>query len=141
MVIHQPDHVLNQMGPWCQKHHAKSGLTQLVKDSKKGMAICEQEILTFLMKHTPKGKCPLAGNSVGQDAKFLIRYMPQIMDHLHYRCVDVSTIKELVKRWYPSLPGYQKKLAHRALDDIRESIEELKYYRKHVFIEEPKSRD
>ena len=88
-----------------------------------------------MKKWTPEKKCPLAGNSVGQDAKFLVKYMPKVMNHLHYRIVDVSTIKELSRRWYPDEleNAPKKKMTHRALDDIKESIEELAYYRNSVF--------
>ena len=126
------------MGEWCTEHHRESGLTEKVRNSSLSVTDCETQILDFLEDWTPRGKCPLAGNSVGQDAKFLEIYMPNLMKHLHYRIVDVSTVKELVKRWFPKdfhgKPG--KILAHRALDDIRESIEELKYYREAVFKEQ-----
>lgn len=135
LVIHHPDEVLNSMNEWCIKHHGDSGLTKAVRDSKLSMQQCEKQLLAFVAEHTPRGACPLAGNSVGQDAKFLSRYMPELMEHLHYRVVDVSTIKELTKRWSPeAAKGVpEKKLNHRALDDIRESIEELRYYRETVF--------
>lgn len=141
LVIHQPDEILNSMGEWCTEHHGESGLTEKVQKSPLSLKECENQVIEFVQEWTPKGKCPLAGNSVGQDGKFLEKYMPNFMAHLHYRIVDVSTVKELVKRWYPGdfsrVP--KKKLAHRALDDILESIEELKYYRKEVF-REPKSK-
>ena len=135
VVIHQPDSVLDSMGEWCTKHHSKSGLTKAVRESKISTAECEQQILNFLQDLVPKGKCPLAGNSVGQDARFLRREMPRLMDHLHYRIVDVSTVKEITKRWYPEEAAQvpKKALGHRALDDIRESIKELEFYRKKVF--------
>ena len=134
-MIHQSDQVLNAMGDWCQKHHAKSGLTESVRQSKISLKECEETVHEFLVKHTKKGACPLAGNSVGQDAKFLEKYMPKITQHLHYRIIDVSTIKELTKRWYPEIAreAPKKRLSHRALDDIKESIEELKFYREKVF--------
>lgn len=101
------------------------------------MAEAEEQVLALIKKHTKPKSSPLAGNSVGQDAIFLRKYMPKIMDHLHYRIVDVSTIKELARRWYPekiaNVP--KKKTCHRALDDIKESIAELEYYRKHFFVE------
>ncbi len=89
----------------------------------------------FVRAHTPAGVCPLAGNSVGVDARFLVKYMPNLMAHLHYRVVDVSTVKELVARWYPDIAkkAPRKKAAHRAMDDIKESVNELKYYRETVF--------
>ena len=91
--------------------------------------------MSFVKQWTPEKKCPLAGNSVGQDAKFLEKYMPKFMNHLHYRIVDVSTIKELSRRWYPEeyAMAPKKKMSHRALDDIKESIEELRYYRNKLF--------
>ncbi len=123
------------MGEWCTEHHGESGLTQKVKESKLSLEECETKVLEFVQDWTNPGKSVLAGNSVGQDAKFLERYMPKFMAHLHYRIIDVSTVKELTKRWYPKefSEKPQKKLAHRALDDIKESIEELQYYQKHVF--------
>ena len=99
------------------------------------MRECEKQLLDFVREYVPAGKCPLAGNSVGQDAKFLSKQMPELMEHLHYRVVDVNTVKELVKRWIPevALGTPKKALTHRALDDIRESIEELKYYKTAAF--------
>ena len=108
-----------------------------MKESKISLAECEQQVLTFLREHTPKGKCPLAGNSVGQDARFLRKYMPELMEHLHYRIVDVSTVKELARRWNPEVfeeASKKKTMAHRALDDINESIDELKFYREKIFV-------
>lgn len=142
LVIHQSNEVLSSMGEWCVQHHGESGLTEKVKNSKLSLKDCENQVLEFVQEWTPKGKCPLAGNSIGQDAKFLEKYMPNLMNHLHYRIVDVTSVKELVKRWYPG--AYygkpSKKLAHRALDDILESIDELKYYRQWVF-KDPKSKE
>ena len=125
------------MNEWCVEHHGQSGLTEKVKKSTISLKNSENQVLEFVQKWTPKGKCPLAGNSVGADKKFLEKYMPNFMEHLHYRIVDVSTVKELTKRWYPEdfSQAPIKKGAHRALDDIRESIEELKYYKKAVFKE------
>lgn len=137
IVIHQPDYVLDAMGPWCVNQHGKSGLTQACKESKIGMDEAEKKLLNFVRKHAPEsGVCPLGGNSVGSDAKFLSKYMPKFMEHLHYRIIDVSTIKELAKRWYPpsALENAPKKSgSHRALDDIRDSIAELKFYRNTLF--------
>ena len=101
----------------------------------KSLEEAEDKVLSFVKQWTPEKKCPLAGNSVGQDAKFLEKYMPKFMNHLHYRIVDVSTIKELSRRWYPEefAMAPRKKMSHRALDDIKESIEELRYYRKKLF--------
>lgn len=137
IVIHQPDSVLESMGDWCTQHHAQSGLTQAVKDSSISLKECERQMLEFIKTYVPEGKCPLAGNSIGQDQRFLVKYMPDFMGHLHYRVVDVSTIKELAKRWYPDVAqkAPKKKVTHRALDDIVESIEELRFYRKKLFKE------
>ena len=122
------------MNEWCIKQHGQSGLTEKVLKSDLSTEDCESKVLKFVKDWTPKGKCPLAGNSIGQDAKFLQKQMPKLMEHLHYRVVDVSTIKELVKRWYTNdFRAPPKKMSHRALDDIMESIEELKYYRKEIF--------
>ncbi|XP_042355343.1 small fragment nuclease [Plectropomus leopardus] len=135
LIINQPNELLDGMSEWCKEHHGKSGLTQAVKDSKITLEQAEYEFLSFVRQHTPPGSCPLAGNSVHADKKFLDKYMPQFMYHLHYRIIDVSTIKELCRRWFPE--EYKKvplkKAAHRALDDIQESIKELQYYREHVF--------
>ncbi|XP_068456759.1 small fragment nuclease [Clinocottus analis] len=135
LIINQPNELLEGMSEWCKEHHGKSGLTQAVQDSKITLEQAEYEFLSFVRQHTPPGQCPLAGNSVHADKRFLDKYMPQFMYHLHYRIVDVSTIKELCRRWFPEeykmVPN--KKAAHRALDDIQESIKELQYYRASVF--------
>ncbi|KAI9273560.1 ribonuclease H-like domain-containing protein [Sporodiniella umbellata] len=134
LVIHQPREVMDNMNEWCIDHHGKSGLTAQVLASKTSVEEAESQVLGFLKQHLAQGIAPLAGNSVHADKQFLQKEMPKIVDYLHYRIVDVSTIKELSKRWYPKeAQGVVKKESHRALDDIIESIEELKYYRKHVF--------
>jgi oligoribonuclease len=133
LVIHQPKEIMDNMNEWCIKQHGQSGLTEKVLKSDLSTEDCESKVLEFVKAWTPQGKCPLAGNSIGQDAKFLQKQMPKLMEHLHYRVVDVSTIKELVKRWYTNdFSAPPKKMSHRALDDIMESIEELKYYRKEI---------
>jgi len=136
IIIHQPDEIMDNMNDWCKEHHGQSGLTQAVKDSKISLQQAEMELLSFVRQHTPSGKCPLAGNSIHADKKFLDKYMPQFMDHLHYRIIDVSTIKELCRRWYPEqYPNApSKKSSHRALDDIKESIKELQFYKGAIFI-------
>lgn len=136
IVIHQDDELLAKMDEWNTKHHGESGLTDQVKASTINEAKAEEELLAFIREYCPKGKCPLAGNSIHQDRRFLSRYMPTLDDYLHYRLVDVSSIKELVKRWLPSQYSKrpQKKASHRALDDILESIEELKFYKENIFI-------
>ncbi|PIO25790.1 hypothetical protein AB205_0119750 [Aquarana catesbeiana] len=101
LIIKQPDEMLDGMSEWCKEHHGKSGLTQAVRDSKISLPQAEYEFLSFIRQHTPPGVCPLAGNSVHVDKVFLNKYMPQFMRHLHYRIVDVSTVKELCRRWYP----------------------------------------
>ncbi|KAG1686929.1 Oligoribonuclease, mitochondrial [Nymphon striatum] len=135
VIIHQPDEILDNMDEWCISHHGNSGLTQKSRESKLSLEAAETKMLSFVQKHTLRGVSPLAGNSVGEDKKFLNKYMPQFMNHLHYRIIDVSTVKELSRRWYPqqysSVPV--KKRTHRALDDILESIAELRYYRGAVF--------
>lgn len=135
LIIKQPDVLLDGMSDWCKEHHGKSGLTRAVRNSKITLQQAEYEFLSFVRQHTPPGQCPLAGNSVHADKRFLDKYMPQFMYHLHYRIIDVSTIKELCRRWFPEeykmVP--HKKASHRALDDIRESIKELQFYRANVF--------
>jgi oligoribonuclease len=133
LVVHQPDEVLAAMDAWCTKHHGDSGLTEQVRASQVSLAEAEQRTLAFLQQHTERGTSPLCGNSVWQDRRFIAKYMPQLDAFLHYRLVDVSTIKELARRWYPSSPPPPKAESHRALDDIRESIAELAHYRAHVF--------
>ncbi|XP_063241190.1 oligoribonuclease, mitochondrial isoform X1 [Bacillus rossius redtenbacheri] len=135
LIIHQPDQVLNSMNEWCIENHRKSGLTEASRRSTLSLQEAEHTLLQFLRAHTPQGKCPLAGNSVHYDRQFLHRYMPQVDSHLHYRIVDVSTVKELCRRWLPQVISRApvKALNHRALDDIRESIQEMRYYRSAVF--------
>lgn len=133
IVVHQPDSVLDAMDAWCTQQHGHSGLTAQVKASTVALAEAEARTLEFLRAHCPPGKSPLCGNSIGHDRRFLLRYMPQVSGFLHYRMVDVSSIKELTRRWYPSLSAPRKGETHRALDDIRESIAELRFYRERVF--------
>ena len=135
IVIHHNQEQLDNMNAWCRKHHAESGLSQRALDSKYTLEEAMNETLTFIKKHTLKGKAPLSGNSIGQDKAFLAEYMPGILDWLHYRVIDVSTIKELACRWYPKEKyDFSKANSHRALDDIKESIEELKHYKEKLFI-------
>lgn len=134
LVVHQPDSVLEAMDDWNKKHHKESGLIDEVKASKKTLAEAEQETLAFISTHCKTKSSPLCGNTIYQDRRFLIEYMPKLENYLHYRLVDVSTIKELVKRWYgPEFQAPPKKQKHKALDDILETIEELKFYREKVF--------
>lgn len=133
LIINQPDHIMDNMNDWCKKYHGESGLTQRVKDSQISLKQAEQQTLDFIRRHVLEGAAPLCGNSIHQDRRFLVKYMPRLEAWLHYRNVDVSTVKEMVKRWYPAQPTWKKQGAHLALDDVLESIEELKYYRETNF--------
>lgn len=133
IAIHQPDSVLDAMDEWNQTHHGSSGLIKRVKESQYSMAQAEAETIAFLEQYVPKGASPICGNSICQDRRFLAREMPELEAFFHYRNLDVSTLKELAARWKPEiLEGFSKKEAHLALDDILESIDELKYYRKTI---------
>lgn len=132
LAIHQPDEALDAMDEWCTNQHGKSGLTQRVKDSKVTVAVAEQQTIDFLKPYVEAGVSPMCGNSIGQDRRFLDKYMPELEAYFHYRNLDVSTLKELAKRWSPEVAaGVVKKGSHLALDDIKDSIEELKHYREH----------
>ena len=133
-AIHQSDDLLNAMDEWNTKHHTQSGLVERVRKSTTDEAQAEKAILDFLMRYLKLGESPLCGNSIHQDRLFLARYMPNLEKFCHYRNIDVSTVKELVRRWAPEFV-FKKKSMHQALDDIKESIEELKFYREHVFID------
>ncbi|MBE1299413.1 MAG: oligoribonuclease [Alteromonadaceae bacterium] len=134
LAIHQSNDILDNMDEWCTKTHGESGLTQRCKDSSITEADAIEQTIAFLEQYVPKGVSPLCGNSIGQDRRFLQRHMIELEEYFHYRIIDVSTIKELVKRWQPDvLDGFNKKGVHLALDDIKESIEELVYYRQHIF--------
>ena len=134
LVIRQPSSVLTAMDDWNREHHAASGLTQRVLTSTTSMAQAKAETLAFVKRYVPERTSPLCGNSVCQDRRFLARHMPSLEAYFHYRNLDVSTVKELVRRWYPNGPQPpEKRHAHLALDDIRESIEELRFYRRHLF--------
>ncbi|RZF40517.1 hypothetical protein LSTR_LSTR000396 [Laodelphax striatellus] len=138
LVINESDEVLARMDAWCVENHGRSGLTDEVRKSKITLEEAETRLYSFISQHIPSGKCALAGNSVYPDRFFLKKFMPSIDSHLHYRIVDVSAVKELCRRWYPATYETMlknKKLAHRALDDIICSIDELKYYRSTVFRE------
>jgi oligoribonuclease len=139
LVVHQDDAILDGMGDWCREHHGASGLTAAVRASTVSLAEAEARTLAFLRQHCQPGTVPLCGNTIGQDRRFLVRHMPELERFFHYRSVDVSTIKELVRRWYPKLPNSPKTESHRALDDIRESVAELRYYRQHVFVAAPQT--
>lgn len=136
LVIHQPDEILAGMDDWNKKHHGGSGLIERVKTSTITDGDAEAQTLAFIDLHVSAKERPvLAGNSIHQDRRFIRRFMPMLDARLHYRMVDVSTIKELARRWYPQILAKQpqKNESHRALDDIRESIDELRYYRANVF--------
>jgi len=137
IAIHYPDKTLQGIEPWSKRQHESSGLLDRVRASSVDCSNAEKAVLAFLSKHCKKGGSPLCGNSIWQDRRFLIKYMPKLEAFFHYRNIDVSSIKELAKRWYPSLPVYKKEKAHLALSDIKESINELKYYREKVFIPGP----
>ena len=132
LIIHQPDTTLDSMNAWCVSQHGKSGLTAASRLSALSTGKAEQQLLAFLRSHAKDGEIPLCGTSVHQDRAFLRRHMPALEAFFHYRNIDVSTLKELARRWYPALPKFDKPEAHRALDDIRASIAELRYYREHV---------
>lgn len=137
LAVHQPDSVLEAMGEWCKQHHGDSGLTERVRKSSISMAEAEAQTLAFIKQHVPERRSPLCGNSIHQDRRFLVCYMPKIENYVHYRNIDVSTVKELANRWYPELPMLSKQGEHLALADIHESIKELKFYRKKVFVNRP----
>ena len=132
IAIHQPDTVLDAMDNWNTKTHARSGLTQRVRDSRVTEAVAQREMLDFLGQWMPAGISPMCGNSICQDRRFMARHMPELEAWFHYRNLDVSTIKELCKRWQPEVArAFTKRSAHTALADIIESIDELRHYRAH----------
>jgi oligoribonuclease len=135
LAIHQPDAVLDGMDEWNTQTHGASGLLDRVRASRLSEADAERQMLAFLRDYVPARKSPICGNSICQDRRFLARWMPDLEAFFHYRNLDVSTLKELARRWYPNVAaGLQKNGVHRALDDIRESIAELDYYRKHLLL-------
>jgi oligoribonuclease len=133
VAIHQVDQVLEAMDDWNTNQHHNSGLTARVRASKANVQEAEQETIAFLEKYVPAGVSPMCGNSICQDRRFLHRLMPRLENYFHYRHIDVSTIKELSDRWAPSLPKFSKNGRHLALDDIRDSIDELRFFRQHAF--------
>jgi oligoribonuclease len=133
LVVHQPDEVLEAMDAWNKGTHGRSGLIDKVKASTLDEAQAEQAALEFLAQHVPANASPMCGSSICQDRRFLARWMPKLEAHFHYRNLDVSTLKELAKRWRPEvMKGFVKESKHEALADILESIEELKYYRRTI---------
>ncbi|MFQ5749962.1 MAG: oligoribonuclease [Planctomycetota bacterium] len=137
LVVHQEEGFLGAMDTWNRKHHGESGLLEKVRSSTISEAEAQDQVMAFLQATIPAGKVPLAGNSIHQDRAFLARYMPRIHQFFHYRNIDVSTVKELAMRWFPdAFPRRpRKKQAHRAMDDILESIAELRFYRETIFKE------
>lgn len=130
LAVHQPEEVLAQMDDWCTRTHGNSGLTRRVQESRVSEAEAERQTLAFLSQHIRAGISPMCGNSIGQDRRFLARYMKDLEAFFHYRNIDVSTLKELARRWHPAaLEGFSKQGTHLALDDILESIAELRHYR------------
>ena len=141
LAIHQDDATLAAMDDWNQKQHGASGLTARVRASTVTEREAEARTLEFLSLYVPKGQSPMCGNSICQDRRFLARWMPELEAYFHYRNLDVSTVKELARRWYPEkmLRGFSKTSAHLALQDIRDSIEELRFYRERLFVTEARS--
>lgn len=134
LAIHHDAAVLARMDDWNVRHHTASGLLERVRHSEVSVVEAEAVTLAFVAEHVPAKVSPLCGNTVWQDRRFLMRYMPTLNDHLHYRIIDVSTIKELARRWRPeSVAGVRKAGSHRAMADIRESLRELKHYRESFF--------
>jgi oligoribonuclease len=133
-AIHQSDDTLENMSQWCVEHHGNSGLTQRCRDSQVTIENASQQTIKFIEQYVPKGISPMCGNSIGQDRRFINKYMQEFEDFFHYRNLDVSTVKELARRWKPEvLIKVTKTGAHLALDDIRESIAELKIYQTNFF--------
>jgi oligoribonuclease len=133
LAVHQTDEVLDGMDEWCTNQHGGSGLTQRVKDTTLTEHDAEQQTLIFLEKYVPAGASPMCGNSICQDRRFLANYMPELEEFFHYRNLDVSTLKELAKRWAPAVAkGFFKDSSHLAMDDVKDSIAEMIYYREHA---------
>ncbi len=134
IAIRQPDAVLEAMDSWNRDTHANSGLVERVRDSDYDESAASAETIDFLKQHVESGNSPMCGNSVCQDRRFLYRWMPDVERYFHYRNLDVSSVKELCNRWAPQVAqGLKKKSTHQALQDIRDSIDELRYYRDHLF--------
>ncbi|EOC1767624.1 oligoribonuclease [Vibrio fluvialis] len=134
LAVHQPEPELQKMDDWCTNTHTNSGLVERVRQSSVNEDDAVAQTIAFLEQWVPAGKSPICGNSIGQDRRFLYKHMPRLEEYFHYRYIDVSTIKELTRRWKPEvLDGFSKQGSHLALDDIRESIAELKFYRGTIF--------
>lgn len=135
IAIHQSDELLEGMDEWNTRQHGKSGLTERVRSSVVTELQAEQETIEFLKQYVPKGRSPMCGNSICQDRRFMARCMPELESYFHYRNLDVSTLKELAGRWYPDVAkGFKKESSHLAMDDVKDSIDELRYYRESLFI-------
>jgi oligoribonuclease len=140
LVIHQSDEQLDKMDSWNKGTHGRSGLIDKVKASVTSEAEAERTLLEFVAKYAPKGSVPMCGNTIGQDRRFLVKYMPKLEAFFHYRNIDVSTLKELAKRWRPDVyNAFKKQQKHTALADVYESIDELAHYREH-FLSVPGAR-
>ncbi len=134
LVVHQSDEILAGMDEWNTRQHGNSGLTERVRSSRTGERDAELRTLEFLRRHVEPGASPMCGNSICQDRRFLARWMPELEQFFHYRNLDVSTLKELARRWAPGVAdGFSKTSNHRAMDDIRDSVAELAWYREHLF--------
>ena len=137
LAVSVPEELIAGMDDWNTRHHHRSGLVDRIRKEGVSVSEAEQATLMFLREWVDENTAPLCGNSVWNDRQFMAKEMPELLDFLHYRMVDVSTIKELARRWYPGLPKFEKKGAHLALDDIRESVYELVHFRKLIFTDRP----
>jgi len=135
VAIHQSDETLDAMDEWNTKQHGGSGLVERIKNSQFSERDAEQQTLDFLKQYVPAGKSPMCGNSICQDRRFMARIMPELEDYFHYRNLDVSTLKELANRWHPDISKkHVKDSSHLAMDDIKDSINELKFFRENLFV-------
>ncbi len=134
LIINYDEGILSGCDEWSRDHHTRSGLLDKVRSSQITLKYAEEILLDFVNKYCEKSKSPLCGNSIWQDRRFLIKHMPRLEEFFHYRNIDVSSIKELVTRWYPNIPKFNKKKTHSAIEDVLESISELIYYRNTVFL-------
>lgn len=133
LAIHQPDSVIDNLDDWNRHHHGQSGLIERLRNTRTTLAEAESDTLAFVAEHVASGQSPMCGNTICQDRRFLARQMPTLEKFFHYRNLDVSTLKELVRRWYPE-KRYEKRSTHQALQDIRDSIAELRHYREQIFL-------
>ena len=136
LAIFQDEDILSLMNEWNVKQHTSSGLVEKIKSSDISIKEAEDECLKFFQSHIKQHKSPLCGSSVSHDRRFLIKHMPKLANHFHYRHIDVSSFKEVIKRWYPESDEFKKASSHRAMDDIKESVNELKFYREKLFIKD-----